>query len=64
MFLVLATLQIADVGYLFAGNEADEMAQRQGFQNVVDDGLGESGLLGNDALVDVAVVGKESAIVA
>ena len=64
VFLVLATLQVANVRHLFAWNKADEMAQRQGFQDVVNHRLGDSGLLGNDALVDVAVVGKESAIVA
>ena len=26
VFLVLATLQVADIGHLFAGNKADEMA--------------------------------------
>ena len=64
MFLVLATLHIADVGNLLAGNETDEVALRECFQRVVGLRLRQSRLLGQQSLVDVAVVGKETAIVA
>ena len=64
MLGVLATLAVADVGHLLAWDEADEMALRQRLQDVVTLGLGDASLLGNDALVDIAIVGKQTTIVA
>ena len=64
VFSIFATLGVADIGHLFAWNEIDEVALRQRLQNVVTLGLGNASLLGYDALVNVAIVGKQSAVIA
>ena len=64
VLFVLAALHVADVGYLPTRDEADEVTLRQRYEDVVRLWLRQSRLVGHGVLVDVAVVGKQSAVVA
>ena len=60
---VLAPLGIADIGCLLLWNEVQDMALAQTLQGHVDLMGLEGRLLGDETLVDIVVVGEESAVV-
>lgn len=64
MLSVFTALQIANGRHITTGDEVEKMALGEGFQHIIGLRRGEPSLLGNNTLVDVAVVSKESAIVA
>ena len=61
---VFATLQVADGGHLLARNVLDDVLVAQRLKYFVEVDGAQSTLLTDERLVDVAEVGKESAIVA
>jgi hypothetical protein len=61
---VFATLQVADGGHLLARNILDDVLVAQRLKYLVEVDGAQSTLLADERLVDVAEVGKESAIVA
>ena len=61
---IFAALHITDVRYLFLWNELYDSYGCQMLQRLVDLLFGKGTFLGDEGFVDVAIVSKESAVVA